>query len=78
MQILGKAKGPLHPVFRDLELLIQILLIPAPPKRRSRDMRPLWRDLILMGKGEQVIERDDVGEPAGTLERLEEMVGVDK
>ncbi len=26
---------------------IQILLIPAPPKRRARDMRPLWRDLIL-------------------------------
>ena len=25
----------------------QILLIPAPPKSRSRDMRPLWRDLIL-------------------------------
>jgi hypothetical protein len=25
----------------------QILLIPAPPKRRARDMRPLWRDLIL-------------------------------
>ena len=26
---------------------IQMLLIPAPPKRRARDMRPLWRDLIL-------------------------------
>ena len=26
---------------------VQILLIPAPPKRRARDMRPLWRDLIL-------------------------------
>ena len=26
---------------------IQLLLIPAPPKRRARDMRPLWRDLIL-------------------------------
>jgi len=26
---------------------IQILLIPAPPRRRARDMRPLWRDLIL-------------------------------
>ena len=25
----------------------QILLIPAPPKCRARDMRPLWRDLIL-------------------------------
>ncbi|PQJ27241.1 hypothetical protein BSZ32_01160 [Rubritalea profundi] len=25
----------------------QLLLIPAPPKRRARDMRPLWRDLIL-------------------------------
>jgi hypothetical protein len=25
----------------------QILLIPAPPKRRARDMRPLWRDLII-------------------------------
>jgi hypothetical protein len=25
----------------------QILLIPAPPKRRACDMRPLWRDLIL-------------------------------
>jgi hypothetical protein len=26
---------------------VQILLIPAPPKRRACDMRPLWRDLIL-------------------------------
>ena len=26
---------------------VQILLIPAPPKCRARDMRPLWRDLIL-------------------------------
>jgi len=26
VQILGKAKGPLHPVFRDLELLVQIHL----------------------------------------------------
>jgi hypothetical protein len=26
---------------------IQLILIPAPPKRRARDMRPLWRDLIL-------------------------------
>jgi hypothetical protein len=25
----------------------QILLIPAPPKQSARDMRPLWRDLIL-------------------------------
>ena len=25
----------------------QILLIPPPPKRRARDTRPLWRDLIL-------------------------------
>ena len=25
----------------------QILLIPAPPKQSTRDMRPLWRDLIL-------------------------------
>ena len=34
-------------------------------------------DVAVHGKGEQVIERDDVGEPAGTLERLEKMVGVD-
>ncbi|MCP5538289.1 MAG: transposase [Akkermansiaceae bacterium] len=26
---------------------VQILLIPAPPKHSARDMRPLWRDLIL-------------------------------
>jgi hypothetical protein len=26
---------------------IQILLIPAPPRRKACDMRPLWRDLIL-------------------------------
>ena len=25
----------------------EILLIPAPPKQSARDMRPLWRDLIL-------------------------------
>ncbi|MEN8681793.1 MAG: hypothetical protein ABF391_17245, partial [Akkermansiaceae bacterium] len=25
----------------------QIFLIPAPPRQSARDMRPLWRDLIL-------------------------------
>jgi hypothetical protein len=29
----------------------QILLIPAPPKQSARDMRPLWRDLILQTWG---------------------------
>lgn len=29
----------------------EILLIPAPPKQSARDMRPLWRDLILQTRG---------------------------
>ena len=34
----------------------QILLIPAPPKRRACDMRPLWRDLILKVWGGDPLE----------------------
>jgi hypothetical protein len=34
----------------------EILLIPAPPKQSARDMRPLWRDLILQVWGGDPLE----------------------
>ena len=34
----------------------EILLIPAPPKQAARDMRPLWRDLILQVWGGDPLE----------------------
>jgi hypothetical protein len=34
----------------------EILLIPAPPKQSARDMRPLWRDLILKVWGGDPLE----------------------
>ena len=34
----------------------QILLIPPPPKQSARDMRPLWRDLILQVWGGDPLE----------------------
>jgi hypothetical protein len=34
----------------------QILLIPAPPKQSAREMRPLWRDLILQTWGDDPLQ----------------------
>ncbi len=64
MEILGKAKGPSYPIFRDLDLLVQIHLTAVRLIRDTDHIAPLGQQLRVLGKFMNRGEKDPAAVPS--------------